>query len=383
MTTTTTTTLTSTLGTPISSAVLSNGHSTKPSLSHLPAPNAALPPDTDVLPIIDISPYLPGRGTPESRAQTAAALHAACRDFGFFYLDLSGFVGSEQTDELAELGHQFFKLENQVKEKLHIQNQDLARGYQRLGENITQGKVDVHEGLDFYAPVAEPDKTKPLWGENQWPSDEDLPGFRTAYEKWVEKMKELGFVVMEAMAHGLGLNEEEWLDLKGKIDDSFWVMRVIGYPPLSNEADGISCGAHKDYGCLTFLFADPTPKALQVFKHASKANVDEAGPGEWINADPIPGCVVCNIGEMWEIWTNGLYTSTIHRVIHRGTNFRVSVPFFFEPNFDAVVEPLPAMLRLEEMSEESKTNQYQPVVYGEFLYKKVASNFVLGKGRYD
>lgn len=128
MTTTTTTTLTSTLGTPISSAVLSNGHSTKPSLSHLPAPNAALPPDTDVLPIIDISPYLPGRGTPESRAQTAAALHAACRDFGFFYLDISGFVGSEQTDELAELGHRFFGLENEVKEKLHIQNQDLARG---------------------------------------------------------------------------------------------------------------------------------------------------------------------------------------------------------------------------------------------------------------
>jgi isopenicillin N synthase-like dioxygenase len=56
----------------------------------------------------------------------------------------------------------------------------------------------VHEGLDFYAPVAEPDKNKPLWGENQWPSDADLPGFRAAYEKWIEKMKELGFIVMEA-----------------------------------------------------------------------------------------------------------------------------------------------------------------------------------------
>lgn len=51
-----------------------------------------------------------------------------------------------------------------------------------------------------------------------------------------------------------------------------------------------------------FLFADPTPKALQVFRHAAKTeNVEEAGPGEWINADPIPGCVVCNIGEMWEV----------------------------------------------------------------------------------
>lgn len=30
------------------------------------------------------------------------------------------------------------------------------------------------------------------------------------------------------MAHGLGMNQEEWLELRKKIDDSFWVMRVIG-----------------------------------------------------------------------------------------------------------------------------------------------------------
>ena len=128
MATTTATTLASTLSASISSTAFSNGHSTKPSLSHLPTSNAALPPDTDVLPIIDISPYLPGRGTPESRAQTAAALHAACRDFGFFYLDISRIVETEQTNELAEFGHRFFGLKNEVKDKLHIQNQDLARG---------------------------------------------------------------------------------------------------------------------------------------------------------------------------------------------------------------------------------------------------------------
>ena len=49
--------------------------------------------------------------------------------------------------------------------------------------------------------------------------------------------------------------------------------------------------------------------------------------GVWISADPIPGCVVCNIGEMWEIWTNGLYRSTLHRVIHRGQNFRYVLAF--------------------------------------------------------
>ena len=82
----------------------------------------------------------------------------------------------------------------------------------------------------------------------------------------------------------------------------------------------------------SFLYADPTPSALQVLSThpdaIASAKSDElpvekrAVDGVWINADPIPGCVVVNIGEMWEIWTNGLYKSTLHRVVHRGSNYR-------------------------------------------------------------
>lgn len=64
-----------------------------------------------------------------------------------------------------------------------------------MKENVTNGKADNHEGLDFYKPVEDPDKTKPLWGENQWPT---VPGFREKYEAWVTKMKALGMIVMEA-----------------------------------------------------------------------------------------------------------------------------------------------------------------------------------------
>lgn len=67
-----------------------------------------------------------------------------------------------------------------------------------MKENITNGKADNHEGLDFYAPVENPDKSKPLHGENQWPADEVVPKFRERYEAWIVKMKKLGMVVMEA-----------------------------------------------------------------------------------------------------------------------------------------------------------------------------------------
>jgi len=103
-----------------------------------------------------------------------------------------------------------------------------------------------------------------------------------------------------------------------------------------------------------------------------------AEEGVWINADPIPGCVVCNIGEMWEVWTNGLYKSTLHRVIHRSFSYRVSVPFFFEPNFDSVVKPLAAAKRIQG-AEGSAVSEKKPVVYGEFLLGKVGGNFAGGK----
>ncbi|KAI9058326.1 Clavaminate synthase-like protein [Trametes sanguinea] len=345
------------------------------------------------LPIISIEPFLHPEG--HGRLSVAAALHAACSEYGFFYLDISSYVDPSEPEELTKLAREFFKLPQEEKDKISITNEDNARGYQRLKENVTNGKADNHEAIDFYRPVEQPDKSKPLWGENQWPA---IPGFKEKYEAWIEKMKKLGMIVMEAMAIGLGLTPEEWGELRSKVDDSFWVMRVIGYPPLPNDYDGFSCGAHRDYGCLTFLYADPTPGALQVFLSQPGLLVEKNGSvpseqevedgGQWINADPIRGCVVCNIGEMWEVWTNGLYKSTLHRVVHKGSNYRVSIPFFFEPNFDAHIEPLPTAVQAQEEDRALRglkglRKTYQPVVYGDFLLKKVGSNFNTGKGRYD
>ncbi|KAF8495495.1 Clavaminate synthase-like protein [Russula emetica] len=335
------------------------------------------------LPIIDIAPWIEGHDH-KGRLSTAAAIHAACLEFGFFYLDVSAFVSPDEPEELSRLAREFFGLPQEEKDKMSLNNQDCARGYQRLRENVTSGLADNHEAIDFYRPVENPDKGKPLWGENQWPS---VPEFREKYEAWINKMKTLGLIVMHAMAMGLGI---------------FWVLRIIGYPPLPNDDDGFSCGAHKDYGCLTFLWADPTRGALQVFLPQQFLAVENPGTvtavmcqegieeGMWITVDPIPGCMVCNIGEMWEVWTNGLYRSTVHRVIHRGSNYRI--PFFFEPNFDTEVAPLEAARRIQKdlsllgvkhhTSIQVSEKKYEPVVYGDFLRKKVSNNFD-GGGRYN
>lgn len=82
------------------------------------------------LPIINIAPYfLPA--SPEvkiERATVSSAIHAACRDFGFFYLDISVIADPREPEELTELARQFFHSPQEEKDKLSLSNQDHARG---------------------------------------------------------------------------------------------------------------------------------------------------------------------------------------------------------------------------------------------------------------
>lgn len=167
------------------------------------------------LPIIDIAPWIEGHDH-KGRLSTAAAIHAACLEFGFFYLDVSAFVSPDEPEELFRLAREFFGLPQEEKDKISLNSQDCARGepaqcrrlsffvdmtsfligYQRLRQNVTSGLADNHEAIDFYRPVENPDKGKLLWGENQWPAS--VPEFREKYEAWVNKMKTLGLIVMHA-----------------------------------------------------------------------------------------------------------------------------------------------------------------------------------------
>ena len=79
------------------------------------------------LPVVHLAPYLKD-GDGHGRLSMSAALHAACREFGFFYLDLAGFATPEETEELATLAREFFALPSEVKDQIHLSLQDNARG---------------------------------------------------------------------------------------------------------------------------------------------------------------------------------------------------------------------------------------------------------------
>jgi non-haem dioxygenase in morphine synthesis N-terminal len=79
------------------------------------------------LPIIDIAPWTEGHDH-KGRLSTAAAIHAACLEFGFFYLDVSAFVSPDEPEELSHLAREFFGLPQEEKDKISLSNQDGARG---------------------------------------------------------------------------------------------------------------------------------------------------------------------------------------------------------------------------------------------------------------
>ena len=107
------------------------------------------------------------------------------------------------------------------------------------------------------------------------------------------------------------------------------LFRIFHYPPQPADDDGWGVGEHTDYGLLTLLAQD------------ANAGLQVRTPGGWVDAPPIPGTFVCNIGDMLDRLTGGYYRSTPHRVRNLTGRERLSFPFFFDPDFTAEVPPLP------------------------------------------
>ncbi|KAL5118543.1 hypothetical protein ACEQ8H_003558 [Pleosporales sp. CAS-2024a] len=340
------------------------------------------------LPIIDLSAFLDPASSQEARRTTAQAINAACINYGFFYLTGHG-IPVSKLDEVISLAHKFFELPLEEKNRIKrfdagsSEGGDGARGYQGLGENVTGGLQDMQEAIDWYAAWpgdkkepgdGAPGSVKTLQGANLWPAHPKE--LKEVYLDYIERVKRVGEALVHAMGVALdlgpprsGTTEDEEIFVRN-CSDSFWVMRMIGYPPLTTphkpgaDISQFSCGAHTDYGCVTLLHADSTPGALQV----------QLKDGTWLPADPMPGAFVVNIGDMIERWTNGLWKSTMHRVIHRGKNYRVSVPFFYEPGFDKMVKPLEKCVK-----ESGREEMHSGSTYGEHLLTKVFSNFYYSK----
>ncbi len=284
----------------------------------------------DSIPIIDLQPFLSGNES--ERRQVAERIGDACRQIGFFYVVNHG-IPEGVTNGLFNQTQKFFRQPLEEKLKLDANLTQRHRGFIPYGDLYAGPgrKPDIHEGYEvsMELPADDPDYLAGniMLGPNVWP--DNLPGFREEVYGYYQAVHQLGVSLFRAFEMTLGL-PEHWFD--DKITKPMGQLRLLYYPPQQAVTDphAIGIGAHTDYECFTLLLQDDAG-GLQV------GNRD----GEWIEATPVPGSLIINIGDMLMRWTNDEFVSTPHRVINRSGRERYSFPFFFGANHDCVVSPLP------------------------------------------
>lgn len=303
-------------------------------------------------------------------AQNAARqIREACCEHGFFYVINHG-VSEQLQERLENLSREFFALDLETKMKIRMELGGRAwRGYFPVGVEYTSGKPDKKEGI-YFGEELDPSHPKvlsrvPMHGQNLFP---ELPGFREAVLEYLDEMVSLGHSLMRGIALSLGLDASYFVERYTR--DPLILFRIFHYPPVElvakNSDQEWSVGEHTDYGILTILRQDNVA-GLQVKSRA-----------KWIDAPPIQNSFICNIGDMLDRMTGGLYRSTPHRVLNKSGVSRLSFPFFFDPNFDVEVKAIdPSATIFEDKLDRwdrASVHEFSGT-YGDYVLSKVSKVF--------
>jgi isopenicillin N synthase-like dioxygenase len=311
------------------------------------------------IPIVDIS----GLRSPDrsERERVAAEIGTAAREVGFLYISGSG-IDDALFDRMLAATKDFFALPVEEKMRSYIGMSRCHRGYVPVGEEgVETGTPDLKEAFDtaLDLPADDPDYVagNPMLGPNAWP---DLPGFADAVSDYYAAVLEVGHRLLWAFAVALGEDPDVFSRHATKTPSQ---LRLVHYPYNPDARDGLGIGAHTDYECFTLL--KPTAPGLEVLN----------GAGQWIDVPPIPGTFVVNIGDMLELWTNGAFVATSHRV-RKVVEERYSFPLFFNVDYHTEVKPLP------QFASHSATVR-PPLRAGEHLFAQTAQTFAYLRNRID
>lgn len=307
------------------------------------------------LPVVDISGL--DAGDRAARQAVADELGRAAREVGFLYITGHG-LDPRLTADLKAAAMRFFDRPLAEKMDFYIGRSTNHSGYVPEGEEVfVEGKVDRKEAYDTGLDCPGGDGRAPMLGANLWPDD---PTFKAAVGAYYAAVAELARRLFGGFALALGLPQDHF---EAHLTAPPSQLRMIHYPfDAEASADQQGIGAHTDYEFFTLL--QGTAPGLEVLN----------GEGRWIDAPPIPGAFVVNIGDMLEAWTNGVFTATSHRV-RKVAEERYSFPFFATCDYWTVVEPHPAFVSADRPA------RYPRLVSGEHLFAQTVKTFAYLKAR--
>ena len=228
-------------------------------------------------------------------------------------------------------------------------------------------------------------------------------------EEYINKCSILGEIIMSSIACSLGLDESYFIK---QFQDPTTLFRIFNYPPHNAQYgdNSYAVGEHCDYGFITILYQDEcgglevrnlNPNTSTNTRNANNISNDYDNDNEWIQAPFIKDTFIINLGDALEHCTGGLLRATPHRVRQRvdAISDRLSLPFFYDPNFNSQMKSLVSCLSskdqevLNNRNNKNKNNdndtgdqsQYKRWddtdvtlyrgTYGDYLLSKVAKVF--------
>ncbi len=316
----------------------------------------------DLVPVIDLGG---ARQDPEARRAAARALDVACRTSGFFAVTGHGIAGATIADAV-DRSREFFARPFEEKARVAPTEPWGFRGYlgvdatalaATLGDTTPPDLSESFNAARFEGSTPGDDRPigeRSMLAPNRWP---DRPAdLRPALERCFAEMEQVAFELAGLAAEALDL-PTDWF--ASSLTDGTSLLLINHYPavdepPLPGQ---LRRGAHTDYGILTLLYAEDEP-GLQIHRD-----------GHWFDVPHVPGGLIVNVGDLMARWVNDRWVSTLHRVVvpDGSARDRVSIPFFFQPRYDAVVETAPTTVTDERPA------RYGPVVAGEWIAAKSAA----------
>ncbi len=319
-------------------------------------------PDATSIPRIDLAPLFAGNDIDT----VAQEIDAACREVGFFTVVNHG-VDPALCARVSDLARDFFARPDSEKATVAMLHGGRAwRGWFPLHGELTSGAPDHKEGYYFGRELDLDDPRVAaglhLHGPNLWPAEP--AALRPVLIEYLAALEAVGRHLARAISLGLGLGPDTLTNHWFR--DPVVLLRLFRYPPSASSAPEHGVGEHTDYGFLTMVWQD----------HLGGLEVrTDAG---WVAVPPDPNVFVCNIGDMLERLTGGRYRSTPHRVQSPEVGDRISIPFFFDPDWDAPIEALP----LPDSAVPVRTERWDDAdvhavegTYGAYLLAKVAKVF--------
>lgn len=304
------------------------------------------------IPMIDMAAVRAGSRDGLERA--AREIREACTTIGFFYIKNHG-VPQAAIDGAARAAREFFAHPIDVKRRVAVNHRH--RGFNSLGDaTMYQAtKPDYKEFFSIGLELPEDDPNvvagEALRGPNNWP--DFMPSLRPALYGYYEAMGACGADLLRAIAISLDVDEHFFAQRYAK---RMQRTQMVYYPPQppQSDADQFGVAPHTDYGCITLLWQDNIG-GLQVRELASQS---------WIDAPPIEGTLVINVGDLLARWSNDRFRSTLHRVINRSGQERYSIATFYDPTYAAVVDP-------RDLGVAPGASLYEPVAAGDYILGRI------------